>query len=114
MIGSVLLALTLSAQAAQAEPPMPRRAESLYRANCQICHGPNGTGSPVMQGLAFKNRKWKHGGTQAAVVKTITNGVQGTVMQSFKDRLSPAEIGALAVLVRSFDPSMKPAPVKKR
>lgn len=113
MIGSVVLAVALVAQSAKPAPVPPRKAEDLYRANCQICHGPNGAGSPIMQGLAFKNRKWKHGSRQADVVKTITNGVQGTVMQSFKDRLSPAEIAALAVLVRSFDTSLKPAPVKK-
>jgi mono/diheme cytochrome c family protein len=46
-------------------------------------------------------------------VKTITNGVQGTMMLPFKDKLSAAEIAALASLVRSYDKKLKPAGAKR-
>jgi mono/diheme cytochrome c family protein len=98
---------------AQAPKVTPARAEELYTATCQICHGPRGTGSPLTQGSAFVGRKWKHGNRQADVVKTITNGVPGTMMLPFKDRLAPGEIAALAALVRSYDTSLKPSSVKK-
>jgi cytochrome c oxidase cbb3-type subunit 3 len=103
MIVAILL-LVLS----QRPAAVPKeRVTELYTTNCQLCHGPNGTGSPLMKGSAFVGRKWKHGNTQAAVVKTITNGVANTAMLPFKDKFSPQEIAALATLVRSFDKKPK-------
>ena len=94
--------------------PVPRaKAVELYTATCQVCHGPSGTGSPLTPGTAFAGRKWKHGSRPQDVVKTITNGVPGTMMLPFKDRLSPGEITALASLVRSYDKALKPSSGKK-
>lgn len=89
------------------------RAGELYAANCQTCHGPAGKGSPLIQGSAFVKRQWKHGTRKQDTIKVITEGVPGTVMLPFKDRLKPEEIAALAALVRSFDPALKPARAKK-
>jgi mono/diheme cytochrome c family protein len=113
---SVVLALdpilpgaTLSAQKAKDAPVTHARAVDLYNTNCQVCHGADGAGTPLTKDLAFTGRKWKHGSRQQDVVRTITTGVPGTPMLPFKDRLSPAEISALASLVRSFDKALKPA-----
>jgi mono/diheme cytochrome c family protein len=93
---------------------VPRaKALELFAANCAMCHGPEGAGTPISPDMAFKNRKWKHGSRQQDVVATITNGVPATPMLPFKGRLSPAEINALASLVRSFDKSLKPAGGKR-
>jgi mono/diheme cytochrome c family protein len=109
-----MTAVLAAAPAVQSSAPVSRdRAIELYSANCQVCHGPSGTGSPLTQGSAFAGRKWKHGNRPEDVVKTITNGVPGTMMLPFKDRLSRAEITALAALVRSYDKALKPAGVKK-
>jgi mono/diheme cytochrome c family protein len=63
--------------------------------------------------LAFVARgKWKHGSSAPAVAATITNGVPATPMLPFKGRLTPAEINALAALVRSYDKTLKPAAAK--
>lgn len=115
---SIALILLLAASApprlAAQTASVPReKAVELYTANCQICHGPEGTGSPLTKGSAFVGRKWKHGTRQADLVKTITNGVQGTMMLPFKDKLSAGEIAALAALVRAYDTKLKPAGVKK-
>jgi cytochrome c oxidase cbb3-type subunit 3 len=107
---TLLMLFVLAAQTAA----VPReKAVELFTTNCQVCHGPNGTGSPLTKGSAFVGRKWKHGRTQAAVVKTITNGVPGTLMMPFKDKFSPEEIAALAALVRSYDTKSKAAGAKK-
>ena len=99
-----------AAQAAKGAPVTRARATELFAANCQICHGPGGTGTPLMKDLAFTNRgKWKHGSRLPDIVATITNGVPATAMLPFKGRLAPAEINALASLVRSFDKTLKPA-----
>jgi len=98
------------AQAAKAAPVTRAKAAELFAANCQICHGPNGTGTPLAKDMAFAGRgKWKHGSRPQDIVATITNGVPATPMLPFKGRLTPAEINALAALVRSFDKTLKPA-----
>lgn len=98
----VLMPAVLSAQPRTGSVPRAKAVE-LFTANCQPCHGPAGKGTPAFKDLAFVGRtKWKHGGTQSEVVNTITNGAPGTAMLPFKGRLSPAEISALASLVRSF------------
>jgi mono/diheme cytochrome c family protein len=108
-----LLVLTL-AQAPETTTAVPQeRAQELYTANCQSCHGPAGKGSPIIKGSAFVKRTWKHGTREEDMVKTITDGVPGTMMLPFKERLKPEEIAALASLVRSFDKTLKPAGVKK-
>lgn len=109
-------AMSAAAPSAQAKPAAITKAQTvvLYNTHCQICHGAGGTGSPLMAGSAFVGRKWKHGTTPQAIVKTITNGVPQTAMLPFKERLARAEIAALAALVRSYDKKLKPAPAAKK
>jgi mono/diheme cytochrome c family protein len=51
--------------------------------------------------------KWIHGGSQADVVRVISDGVRGTAMVAYRDQLTPKQIAALARLVRSFDKAAK-------
>ena len=89
---------------------VPRaKAVELYTANCAVCHGADGKGTPVVQGSAFVGRQWKHGTTPKEIQNTITNGVPATLMLPFKEKLKPEEITALAALVRSYDKTLKPA-----
>jgi mono/diheme cytochrome c family protein len=95
--------------------PSPAAAKALeqYSFTCQPCHGPQGKG--VLPDTNLSSGKWKHGSSLAAIAKTISDGVPGTIMLPVKDRFSKAEIQELAKLVRSFDkttPGKKP-PVKK-
>ena len=108
--GAVLWPSAAVAQTPNAAPVTRAKATELFSTNCQICHGPGGTGTPLMKDLAFTNRgKWKHGSRLQDIVATINNGVPATPMLPFKGRLTPAEINALASLVRSFDKTLKPA-----
>jgi mono/diheme cytochrome c family protein len=88
-------------------------AVELYKTNCQACHGPDG--NSVLQPLSFTDPEWKHGTRLQDIVKVITEGVEMTPMLPFKEKLSKAEILALAKLVRSYDKSLAAvkAPAKK-
>jgi mono/diheme cytochrome c family protein len=112
-VGLWLMLLWPSAAAAQAAKSVPvskAKAAELFITHCQICHGAGGAGTPLTKDLAFTNRgKWKHGSRPQDVVATHTNGVPATPMLPFKGRLTPAQINALASLVRSFDKTLKPA-----
>jgi len=80
---------------------------TLYRVNCQMCHG--ASGKALIPEMAFVGRKkWKHGTKSADMVKVITDGVKGTPMMPFKSKLSADQIKALAKLVRSFDTRLPP------
>jgi mono/diheme cytochrome c family protein len=107
----LLMPWTAHAQAgAKAGPVTRAQAAELFATDCSICHGPEGAGTPLLKDLAFKNRgKWKHGSRPQDIVATITNGAPATAMLPFKGRLTPADINALASLVRSFDKTLKPA-----
>ena len=105
--------------AAQARPTTNRPAEELYKANCVMCHMPDG--NAAIPNMNFVDGKWLHGSTPAQLAKVITNGVPGTAMMPFKTRFSEKEILALAKFVRQFDkklpagagPSTKTAKPKK-
>ena|SRR5688572_8439494 len=111
-IAAGVMSARVSAQEKPAAIPKAKAVE-LFNTHCQICHGAGGTGSPLMAGSAFVGRKWKHGTTPQAIVKTITDGVPQTAMLPFKGRLTPDEIAALATLVRSYDKKLKPVAAKK-
>lgn len=96
-------AVIIGITSAAAQPKVD--AAALYKTNCQLCHGANGA-SP-MKNASFSDGVWIHGSSLAEVQATIKNGVKGTVMLGFGDKLKPAEVEALARHVRSFDKKLK-------
>lgn len=80
-------------------------AEEIYKTKCAVCHTPDGN-SPIPN-MNFADGEWRHGSTVKDVMKTISDGVQGTAMMPFKSQFSEGEIAALARKVRSFDPKLK-------
>lgn len=79
-------------------------AEAVYKTKCQVCHQADGN-SPLPN-MSFADGIWKHGSSVKEVTTTITNGVPGTAMISWKSQLSAPEIAALAKFVRHFDPKL--------
>ena len=119
VIGAFGLAglVTLGAAQTPPKPPAPKpgaakagasaaKAEENYAKVCQPCHGPKGK-SPL-PGMTLVDGDWKHGSSTQQIAKTITEGVAGTAMLPNKDKFTKEEILALARLVRSFDPNLKP------
>jgi len=103
-----MLWLLAGALASAAVAPVSKgKAEEIYRAKCQKCHGPEGHARQKGAGLSFADGEWTHSSDLKTVVEIITNGVPETAMNPFKDQLSPEEIQALARYVRSLDKNLK-------
>jgi len=80
--------------------------EALYKEKCQVCHAADGN-SPLPH-MNFANGEWLHGSSLKDVKNTITNGVPGTAMISWKAQgLTDEEITALAKYVRHFDKNVE-------
>jgi mono/diheme cytochrome c family protein len=118
VVASCALILLAAAAADAQQKTEPKKsgaaakAEENYAKICQPCHGPKGK-SPLPT-MSLVDGEWKHGSSTQQIAKTIAEGVAGTAMLPNKEKLTKAEILALARLVRSFDPALKPekAPAK--
>lgn len=106
-----LLAVASTADAQSARPTSNRPAQELYVQNCQMCHMPDG--NAAIKQMNFADGEWIHGTTLKQQVKVVTDGVPGTAMMAFRDRLSDQEIVALVKLVRGFDKKLAGKPAGK-
>ena len=109
VVGCLALASVASAQGAR--PTTNRPAQELYVQNCQMCHMPDG--NAAIKQMNFADGEWIHGTTIKQQVKVVADGVTGTAMMPFKDRLSDQEILALVKLVRAFDKKLAATPAAK-
>lgn len=81
--------------------------ERIYKNNCASCHGESGEGNGpaaircVPPPANFKSGRLKYGSSPDQIYQTITNGVKGTMMASYRflsdhDRLAVAHyVGSL-------------------
>ncbi len=109
--------------AAQADDPnkvytadeLKARGEKVYAANCQVCHQPNGMGTPpAFPALAGSKITT---GPKDGHIGIVLNGKPGTAMASFK-QLSDVEIAAVVTYERNAwsnktGDMVSPADVKK-
>lgn len=87
------------------DPVAIKEGASLFRGNCSPCHGLNAKGGA--KGPDLTSGRWNHGSSDAAIFRTITNGVPGTEMpaNSFED----SETWAIIAYIRSLGPPAKAA-----
>ena len=79
--------------------------KALYEAKCKSCHAIDGKGSKAMQKNKIPdmtNPDWQAKHDRAKVIAAITDGVKDTKMQSFKEKLKPEEIEAIAVYLATL------------
>jgi putative heme-binding domain-containing protein len=81
-----------------------KEGASLFRANCSPCHGLSARGGG--RGPDLTSGRWTHGSTDAAIFRTITQGVSGTDMSAngFED----SEVWAIVAYLRSLAPPKRP------
>lgn len=68
---------------------------------CSACHGADGTGNQALGGPNLTDNIWLYGGTEKAIIETLTLGRQGK-MPAFKDTLGEEKIHVLAAYVYSL------------
>lgn len=87
--------------------PIPTTEESialgssLFTANCSRCHGPEGQGTqraPALNVKAFLTKT-----SDLAIQQIVTNGVPGTAMPVWGDRMTEAEIQGVIGFIRQWE-----------
>ncbi len=93
----------------QPEEPLPvteeslAQGEALFAANCASCHGPEGQGTPRAPALNVKG--FLESTSDQAMLAIIANGVPGTSMPAWGDRMTEAELQALVGFIRQWEPT---------
>ncbi len=80
-----------------ATPDVVERGHFIFSNNCGICHGPdahNGDRGPDLNAGRFK-----HGGSDADLFRTITHGIPGTIMPA--NNLPAEQVRAIITFLRS-------------
>jgi mono/diheme cytochrome c family protein len=91
------LALTIGARPAMAQAP---DGQALYRQNCRTCHGTTGTPTSRMAEMYPEIKPFAElTGVGADSIVTLLVTGSGENMKSFKDKLTPDEMKAVAQYV---------------
>jgi cytochrome c6 len=78
--------------------------KEMFEKKCAMCHGKDGVAKPIAKGAGnFNDTKWQVANTAEAITQTITNG-RGKML-SYKDKLKPEEIKALAEYIKTLGPA---------
>ena len=77
--------------------------DAVFKGRCTPCHGSDGKGKAAIGTPDFTSPKTQSGLSDADMIDTITNGRKGTIMPSWKGKLSDEEIAAVAAYVRSLN-----------
>ena len=87
--------------------PIPTTEESialggsLFTANCSRCHGPEGQGTPRAPALNVKS--FLTDTSDLAIQQIVTNGVPGTAMPVWGDRMTESDIQAIVGFIRQWE-----------
>lgn len=80
------------------------RANDLYLENCASCHGTTADGG---MGGSLSDGLWKHGGSDAEIARSISQGLPDLGMPAFQQSLSPEQIRSLVVFLREKEKTAK-------
>jgi len=86
--------LTMAAQAID-------EGRQIYNSACTTCHGADGAGGEMGPALGAPARRYAQA-TDAQIFEAIKNGIPGTQMPRFSDRLSDDDIRKVAAYIRAL------------
>jgi len=103
---ALVVTLGVAASAAAQAPD----GQALYQQNCRACHGSAGVPAQRMAAL-YKNLKAFDAAffakrSEDSVVAVLQHGL-GRDMKSYKDKLTPEQMRAIAQYMRTFAPAPK-------
>jgi cytochrome c oxidase cbb3-type subunit III len=101
VLGSFAFAVSLSLAT-----KTPNGAD-IFREKCTMCHGIDGKGYPALKTPDFTDPKWQAAHPDKELMRAIEDGVKGTAMVSFKDKLSQQEMTAVVKYIRSLSAKKK-------
>lgn len=78
-----------------------QRAKPKFATVCAACHGAEGKGNPALGAPNLTDKTWLHGGTEAAIVESISRG-RNSVMPGHKDIVGEAKAHLIAAYVWSL------------
>lgn len=93
LISPLVFAATFAHQSQAADSS---NVTDLYTDNCASCHGKNLEGGMAPSML---DDKWRVGGKDTEIAKTIAEGIEGTSMVAWKNTLSAEQIRTLALFI---------------
>lgn len=80
---------------------MVAAGETVFVDNCAACHGEDGGGDRAQGAPNLADAIWLYGGDYDTLMETVTYSRAGA-MPAWKDRLSEAEIRAVAAYVHQL------------
>jgi cytochrome c553 len=100
--------------------PKIKKNGGLTFGNCNMCHGADGWGHGH-SGLRlqpkpanFHDPRRLYNRSEGKLWGVLENGVYGSAMPQWKDKLSAAEIKSVVAYIRSYSYSVEPLPVEKK
>ncbi len=75
---------------------------TVFKSRCTGCHGSDGKGKAAIGTPDFTSAKTQSSISDGDIIETISNGRKGTIMPSWKGKLSDEEIAAVAIYLRSL------------
>lgn len=85
----------------QSENAYSVAGKQVYNSTCVACHGPDGSGNPMLGAPRLNDNIWLYGSSEGTLIKTIGEGRQGH-MPAQKDLLGPERVHLLAAYVWSL------------
>jgi len=77
-----------------AESAVHAEGAGLFQQLCSACHGPGGSGNPLLGAPALNDAAWLYGGERESIIESIAQGRNG-VMPAFGTRLDETQIRLL-------------------
>jgi cbb3-type cytochrome c oxidase subunit III len=74
----------------------------IYKKNCMMCHGADGSGFATLKTPNFTDPKWQSSTKDKEMREVIKNGKKGTAMVGFSSQLKDEEISAVIAYIRSL------------